>query len=214
MSTIRSSAPSWPGRRTTQCAVWLMACALIGCDRAGPVGPHHDEDAPRGFAQRDLAAVASPNVNPLQDSPPNPSLNANSATPLNSAPATEPSPLVVRPSLRPYTDWSVSETAADSLGRIGAAAVPELAKLLHDSDPAVRQMSARILARIGPEAAEAVPDLEQLLADEHPQVRRSAARALGQIGPAAASAVPALMRLLDASESDPTETPMEPPAAQ
>jgi len=97
-------------------------------------------------------------------------------------------------------DLDMHETAARALGRIGAAAVPELRRALADGDPAVRIQAAEVLARIGPEAESAVPDLIVALEDENEGVRKAAARALGQIGPAAAPAVPALMRSMRESE--------------
>jgi HEAT repeat protein len=103
--------------------------------------------------------------------------------------------------IRAYTEWNLEETVSDSLGRIGAAAVPSLVALLRDPDPLRRRRAAVILARIGPPAAEAVPSLVQALSDSDLAVRKSAARALGQIGPAAASAVPALIQVLDQDDA-------------
>ena len=101
------------------------------------------------------------------------------------------------PALRVYTDWTLQETALDALGRIGAAAVPDLARALRDPDPEMRRRVAEVLGRIGPDAAVSVPHLVTLLEDSDSQVRRAAARSLGQIGPNAPSAVRALMRLLE-----------------
>jgi HEAT repeat protein len=101
--------------------------------------------------------------------------------------------------LRPYSQWTLREVTVDSLSRIGAAAVPELAKLLRDPDPELRLSAVRAMERIGPEAALAVPDLVRLLTDEDPRIARGASRALGQIGPNAAAAVPALILQLQES---------------
>lgn len=98
---------------------------------------------------------------------------------------------------QPYLrEWSVRETAADSLGRIGVDAVPELIKALGNPDAGLRVQAARALAVIGPKAGAAVPSLISLLSDDDEAVRRAAARALGQIGPAARDAIPSLIRLL------------------
>ncbi len=99
--------------------------------------------------------------------------------------------------IRPHPDWDLIETAMDSLGRIGRAAVPELVKTLEHEDPVYRQRAAEVLARIGPEASEAVPALIIALADYQEPVRKAAARALGQIGPDAEAAVLPLMQALE-----------------
>jgi HEAT repeat protein len=94
--------------------------------------------------------------------------------------------------------WSVQETVADALGRIGGDAVPAIIKALSHPDVEVRVQATHALALIGSRAAAAVPDLARLLSDESEEVRRGAARALGQIGPAASSAIPQLLRLMEA----------------
>ena len=110
-----------------------------------------------------------------------------------------------RARVQPHTQWSLEQLAADSLGRMGAAAVPHLVTRLGDLNPETRRRVAEILARIGPDAAEAVPALTGLLRDPDPAVKRSAVRALGQIGPAASNAVPALLDLF----LDPQAVPPE-----
>lgn len=97
-------------------------------------------------------------------------------------------------------EYAFSQTAADALARIGAAAVPQVIPLLHHSDPAVRRQAADILAQMGPAAQQAVPTLVGMLNDPDLQVRKAAAHALGQIGPAAASAVPALVQATTSPE--------------
>ncbi len=111
----------------------------------------------------------------------------------------EEGPQLSKVVIRDKREWDLPETAARSLGRIGAAAVPELTKQLNDRDPEVRERAADVLARIGPAAKQAVPDLVAALEDSDEAVRKSAALALGQIGPAAADAVPALMRVMKES---------------
>lgn len=114
----------------------------------------------------------------------------------------------------PLTEWTVDETAADALGRIGAAAVPALIDCLQDERPALRRRAAQVLARIGPDALDAVPALTLLLRDKDPDVQREAARALGQIGPAASTAIPDLLHLFHGptdTPDDPTESPANAP---
>ncbi len=94
--------------------------------------------------------------------------------------------------------WTVRETAADALARIGEAAIPDLVAALGDRDEDVRAEAARALAKMGPAAKAAVPALIVALGDRHEAVRRNAARALGQIGPAAEPAIPALIRAMKA----------------
>ena len=173
--------------------LWLVGAglafaALSGCDgltyRAPPPPPPLEERQRRAAESAramEASAVAAAEKPPRRKTP-SPARSALAGT---------------RPVIQPYTEWSTAEAAADALGRIGPAAVPQLSTLLHDEDPEVRQQAARILARIGPNAVAAVPDLIQLLQDQHPQVQLAAARALGQIGPEAAAAVPALLRMMD-----------------
>jgi HEAT repeat protein len=100
-----------------------------------------------------------------------------------------------------YREWSMREVSIDSLGRIGAAAIPALVDVLHDPDPLLRRHAAQALARIGPDARDAVPDLIVALQDRDEEVRKNVARALGQIGPEARAAVPALLEELKAAPS-------------
>lgn len=93
-------------------------------------------------------------------------------------------------------EWTVQQTAADALARIGGSAVPALIATLHDPEPHARAQAAQALARMGPAAKPAVPALIEALSDPDDSVRQSAARALGQIGPDAEDAVPALIELL------------------
>jgi hypothetical protein len=102
--------------------------------------------------------------------------------------------------LHTYPNWSMQDTVADSLGRIGAPAVPDLIRSMNSPDPELRQRVASVLGRIGPDAALAVPELIRRLDDPDPRVSQAAARTLGQIGPYAAPAVPALIQRLDAGE--------------
>lgn len=113
------------------------------------------------------------------------------------APVSFETPIVDEPKgLKPLAEWTEQEAAADALGRIGAAAVPELVQALSSPDAAVREKAVGVLGRMGAEAAPAVPSLTRLLDDPDPVVRKAAARTLGRIGPAAKDAVPGLMRAL------------------
>lgn len=106
--------------------------------------------------------------------------------------------LVQRPMLREIT---LSETAADSLARIGNQALPVLISALNDPDAMVRNNAAKGLARLGEAAQQAVPALTAALSDEDYRVRLNAARALGQIGPGAAPAIPQLSAALRDTDS-------------
>ncbi len=110
----------------------------------------------------------------------------------------------VQPPVQPTGEWDLPQTAIDSLGRIGAAAVPGLLRTLQHSDPRLRAQATRALARIGPDAQQAVPHLIAALEDVDPDVQKGAARALGQIGPAAQEAV---VPLLDAIEQSNRSVP-------
>jgi len=103
-----------------------------------------------------------------------------------------------------FREWSLRETAADALARIGRPAVPALIRALSDPDPELRHQAARALSRMGPSVRDAVPALIRALKDPDPLVRRSAARALGQVGPDAAIAIPALVEAM--RSKDDTET--------
>jgi HEAT repeat protein len=100
------------------------------------------------------------------------------------------------PVIRSYREWSLEETAVDSLARIGRPAVPELIKALRNNEPKLRYQAAQVLGRIGPEAEVAVPALVRAMEDPEPGVQKAAARALGQIGTEAGDAVRALMDLI------------------
>jgi HEAT repeat protein len=117
-----------------------------------------------------------------------------------------------RLTIRTAEDWSISETAADSLARIGAPAVPSLIQMLQDSDPAMRERAAKILAGIGPDAAAAVSMLQTTAHDGDPGVRKWSIRALGQIGEAAGPAVPDVLQALREKETAPAirVTPLPP----
>lgn len=98
--------------------------------------------------------------------------------------------------IRRAEDWSLADTAMDSLGRIGSPAVPALVDSLRDQDPLTRVCAAKVLARIGPDAKPAVSALVYALRDPNESVRKAAARALGQIGPAAEEAVLPLLEIM------------------
>jgi hypothetical protein len=98
--------------------------------------------------------------------------------------------------LKPLERWTEQEAAAEALGRIGPAAVPQLVATLRSEDPEARLQATQVLARMGSDAKEAVPDLVRLLDDPDERIRKAATRTLGRIGPDAAEAVPALMKSL------------------
>ena len=118
-----------------------------------------------------------------------------------------PRPAIVpaeRPAKQPLglREWTLRETAADALARIGPPAVPALVDALHDPDADTRAQAARALARMGRVARDALPALVEALNDPDPRVRHHAARALGQMGPDAAPAIPALVRVLHQGDAD------------
>jgi len=92
--------------------------------------------------------------------------------------------------------FSLRATAADSLARIGAPAVPALIEALGADEAATRLQAARALSRMGPPASDAIPALVRALNDPDVRVRNQAARALGQIGSEAVPAIPALVDVL------------------
>src|SRR5688572_18305066 len=86
--------------------------------------------------------------------------------------------------------------AIDDLGETHHGAsqvVPQLQKLLADSDPQVRWRSARAIGDFGDLAAAAAPDLRKLLADKDPVVQYHAAVAVGKIGDRSDETVRALV---------------------
>ena len=111
--------------------------------------------------------------------------------------------------VRRAEDWDLSETAVDSLGRIGAPAVPALINALEHHDPLLRVQAAKVLARIGPEAKQSVTALVRSLDDDNEIVRKAAARALGQIGPAAEDAVLPLLDIIEQSPPGTAAVPRE-----
>jgi hypothetical protein len=103
--------------------------------------------------------------------------------------------------------WTERETAIDALRRIGPQALPNLVELLHGPDPIERELSARAIALMGPEAKAAVPDLVAALSDSDPDVRKNVMRAIGQMGPDAASAIPVLVQEVHRPSLPKVETP-------
>lgn len=94
--------------------------------------------------------------------------------------------------------------AIDDLGERHEAAetvVPQLAKLLHDSDPKVRWRAARSLGDYGEKAQPAAVALRELLNDKDPVVRYHAAVALGKIGDSSDETVDALVAAVTAKDA-------------
>jgi HEAT repeat protein len=86
-------------------------------------------------------------------------------------------------------------SSALALGRIGAAAVPELIPVLKNEYPEVRTSTVIALGFIGKPAHDAVPHLMPMLNDKSLEVRQAAALALGSIEPENRGLVPALKQL-------------------
>jgi hypothetical protein len=169
--------------RLTALIVAIVLAAAGGCNK-GQLGPTKEVQVPDGgppvYTSAERAAKEA----------------AEARRPQTVARASFEQPLEEPPRVRPADEWTEQETAADALGRIGAAAVPALVRELTNPDAGVRLKAVEVLGRIGPEAASAAPEVTQLLDDPDPAVRKAAAHTLGQIGPAAKDAVPALMRTL------------------
>ncbi len=145
-----------------------------------------------------LMSVAGCGVGPRSVARPKPT--AEEIREMQRALARSEAPPLARQPMPLVREWTVKETAADALARIGEPAIPQLAELLDDPNPTVRMHAARALGRMGSQARPAVPKLVAALEDPEPDVQRAAARALGQMGPAAKDAVPALIRVIKRPE--------------
>ena len=179
--------------------VCVVVC-IVGCDELGlNLGPG---TMPKPTPLDQTAAAAVPGQESTTEAPVEPNSESDDATSptigssrgdgkADSDPKTSD-----RERLKSYREWTVAETAIDSLGRLGEQAVPPLIESLDDPNPLVRYRAAKVLSRIGPDAVEAVPALVRHLSDVDESVRREAARAIGQIGPDASEAVPHLINAL------------------
>jgi HEAT repeat protein len=96
--------------------------------------------------------------------------------------------------------------AATALGRIGAASVPELVKVLNKGAKGRAVLAARAIAQIGPAAKDAEPGLvDQLKAAKEPREEAIFIDALVALGPGAKDAVPALLALAKANQKTPVQ---------
>jgi len=168
---------------------WLLLAALAalaGCSR-GSQGPTKEVQVPNGGPPVLTSAERTAEE-----------LTAAKRPPRTIAQASFTQPVEEAPPIKPFEQWTEQEAAGDALGRIGAAAVPDLVQALQSQDSAVRLKAIEVLGRMGSDADAdgAVPHLVKLLDDPDPAVRKASARTLGLIGPAAKDAVPALMRKL------------------
>lgn len=182
-----TASPHRVNDRAIGCALGVIA-VLVGCQWIGASSPPPPTDEEikamrvEGEArQQRMVDLLTPPVESIRTMPP----SVEGSLPV----------------LEPYREWTLAETAQDSLSRIGAASVPDIIPLLDDADPKVRVRALRVLARIGPEASVAVPAVRRCLSDPDLQVRQMAVRALGQIGADAAAAVPDLIELLQSDEA-------------
>ncbi len=155
---------------------------LAGCGSSGQPAreiatavPEPGQVAPASFVSADSPAASS-------STPPRPIFDYTASS--------------AEYNLKPLDKWTEQEAAADALGRIGTAAVPQLIAALRSNDVEARLQATQVLARMGSDAKEAVPDLIRLLDDPDERIRKAATRTLGRIGPDAAEAVPALMKSL------------------
>lgn len=173
------------GSHFRRCAFSFLAAAAAGCAQELS-GPTKELQVPAGGAPVLTSAERA-----ALDSQAYPT-SAVARAAFNEALQPVPEPK----ELKPLALWTEQEAAADALGRIGSAAVPDLILALENHDSAVRLKATNVLGRMGPDAAAAVPSLVKLLEDADPEVRKAATRTLGQIGPAAKDAVPSLMKSL------------------
>ena len=96
---------------------------------------------------------------------------------------------------------SRAQEAANKLAKIGSPAVPALTGLLDHRNPAIRDIAADTLMRIGAASAPAEQKLLSLLADTNVDVRISGAWALAKVCPNAfGSVVEAMLPLLQHSD--------------
>jgi HEAT repeat protein len=94
------------------------------------------------------------------------------------------------------TDDKLAAQAAQALGQIGAAAVPELVKVLEKGEAKRVVMAARAIVTIGPDAKAAQPALVKHLKDaKEPLAEANFVDALVALGPGAKGAVPMLVEL-------------------
>ena len=99
--------------------------------------------------------------------------------------------------------WDEAEAIRSLLVLCGKPSVPVFTRwLLRSREWWMRDVAAKNLFTLGPEAKEAVPALRQALKDTHPAVRVSVALALTQIGPEARAAVPDLEVALKDPDGD------------
>ncbi|MDD5302461.1 MAG: hypothetical protein PHS14_05060 [Elusimicrobia bacterium] len=96
-----------------------------------------------------------------------------------------------------------------ALGKIGAAAIPDILPLLQDQNPQNREAGAYALELMGPDAAPAVASLTGCLRDSVPAVRNHCLTALEKIGAEAKSAVPEIISLSQKLSSDERRTAMD-----
>src|SRR6516162_9905424 len=82
-------------------------------------------------------------------------------------------------------------------GGPGADEVRKLVAQLKDRDAGQRQIAARELAKLGPEAKAAVPVLVAALGDDDAEVRQTATNVLAKVGK---TAVPALGKALESDQ--------------
>ena len=111
----------------------------------------------------------------------------------------DPMPDLVRGLRSPSAD--VRSRAARALGRLGSLArdaMPLLASVVHDPEPAVRESAAQALGLMGPGA---LPHLVGMLRHPDKYVRRNAIWSLGKLGPAALGELHALTLALQ--DADP-----------
>jgi HEAT repeat protein len=91
-----------------------------------------------------------------------------------------------------YVHHWAQETLVAAKDAIGEH-LSDLAALLADPRPEVRQRVAEVVAKIGPQGASAVPEMVKALGSSDDETGKILIDAIGAIGPAAKDAVPALI---------------------
>ncbi len=95
--------------------------------------------------------------------------------------------------------WSNRETARKLLAKMGAngaAAVPEILRVLESGSDENRDQAAEVLGDLAPHSIAGLPALRKAMSDKSRDVRSKAVWALGQFGTKASSAIPAVLEAL------------------
>jgi len=103
--------------------------------------------------------------------------------------------------LVPFLKGEHAKDTAETLAKIGAAAVSVLARTVGSKDERSRAAAVHAFSVPGPARTKAVPVLTALLGSGDPAIRAAAAAALAHIGPDAKDAAPSLIARLEDKEA-------------